>query len=67
MTPPGWVVAPDVSKERDIFMFKGRWTILRGPLIIEDKGDIFVRNVGNYLPSDVASHPRRPEASVTPQ
>lgn len=32
---------------------------------LEDEGDTFLRNVRNHLPSDAASHPRRPESTPT--
>jgi hypothetical protein len=32
---------------------------------LEEKSDNFLRNVRNHLPSDAASHPRRPESTPT--
>jgi len=39
---------------------QGSWTFL------EDESDIFLRNVGDDLLSDIASNPRRPESSIVP-
>ena len=45
---------PDVLKEIGAFIFKG-WRVTKH----------WFQNVGNYYPSDKASHPRRPESSAT--
>jgi hypothetical protein len=36
-----------------------------GCLNLDDKGTTFVRNVGNHLPNEIASYPRRLDSSET--
>jgi hypothetical protein len=41
-----------------------RFYVLHGPLVLEDEGKMYLRNVNNHLSNDAASHPSRSESSV---
>lgn len=53
---------PDVSKNRISFMFRVNQSKNNGLLNIDDEEAMIIWNVGNYLPSESASHPRRLES-----
>jgi hypothetical protein len=63
-----WVhgyMVPNISKEHTVFIFKAtRSGNYMDCLCLEDKSDTFLQIAGNCLPSDTASHPRRPESSL---
>ena len=51
----------DVLREGAAIVFWGS-----GPSALEDKSDMFLRNVGDDLHGDIASNPRKLEPPVVP-
>lgn len=49
----------DILKKHVTYIFNGSRSVKNAFMDLEDESDTFLQNVGNRLPNDASSHPRK--------
>lgn len=49
------LVVPNISKDHDVFIFKGNQSISHGLIALKSEGNIILHTVKNHLPSAIVS------------
>lgn len=60
-----WQMRAALRTESLYTCFHKQYSVVPTLLIIGCKGEWFLRNIGNHLPSYVASHLTKPKSSIT--